>query len=102
VARLALVTGAAQRIGAAICRHLHQQGFDIALHYRASRDSARQLAEELNGLRPDSCDLWQADLEQLADIRQLASRLLAAHPVLEAPFVTGQVLTVDGGRGLSQ
>jgi pteridine reductase len=79
---LALVTGGAQRIGAAICRHLHGQGFDIALHYRASRDSARALAEQLNALRPGSCHLWQADLEQVAEVRQLAARLQAAHPAL--------------------
>jgi len=76
-----LVTGAARRIGAAICRRLHTAGYAIALHYQSSQASAEQLAAELNHLRENSCQLYQADLaeaEALADLcQQLQSRPLA-------------------------
>lgn len=39
-APVALVTGAGQRIGTAIARHLHQAGYRIAVHYRRSAASA--------------------------------------------------------------
>jgi len=71
--RVALVTGAAQRIGAVIARTLHQQGFNVLLHYRRSIDSAEALASELNAIRNDSCRLLQADLEQMDQVEQLAS-----------------------------
>ncbi|MBN7797798.1 pteridine reductase [Parahaliea mediterranea] len=82
-APLALVTGGAQRIGAAICRHLHQRGFDIALHYRRSEAPARQLADALNAARADSCTLWQADLEQAEDIGRLGKQFLHRHSTLD-------------------
>lgn len=60
--KVALVTGAAQRIGAEIVRLLHHAGMDILLHYRSSRESAERLQLELTARRPDSVCLVQADL----------------------------------------
>ncbi len=60
--KVALVTGAARRIGAVIATTLHAAGANVAIHYRGSADEARALAEKLNGLRDDSATLLQADL----------------------------------------
>jgi len=60
--QVALITGAAQRIGAAIARTLHAEGVDLVLHYRSSAGPARDLAAELNGVRADSIHLVAADL----------------------------------------
>ncbi len=57
-----LITGAAARIGAEISRSLHAAGFNIAIHYRHSAQSAEALAEQLNNLRPNSAATLQADL----------------------------------------
>jgi pteridine reductase len=56
------VTGAARRIGAAICRALHDQGMRVAIHYRGSADQAEALAESLNRQRSDSARTFSADL----------------------------------------
>lgn len=60
--KVALVTGAAQRIGAEIVRTLHAAGMDIAIHYRNSKTAAVALQTELEQQRPDSILLLQADL----------------------------------------
>ena len=60
--KVAVVTGGARRIGRAIAIHLHELGFDIALHYCNSVDSANALADELLSARSNSCQLFQADL----------------------------------------
>lgn len=62
IIKVALITGAAERIGAEICRHFHREGFNILLHYNQSAESARALAEELNGSRVDSVRTMQLDL----------------------------------------
>jgi len=59
---VALITGAARRIGATIARRLHQVGYRVVIHYQHSEQDAQQLAAELNQQRPDSAICLQADL----------------------------------------
>ena len=60
--KVALVTGGARRLGAAMVRAFHARGIDIALHYNTSRAAAESLATELNEHRAHSVRLFPADL----------------------------------------
>jgi pteridine reductase len=60
--RVALVTGAARRLGAAIVRTLHAHGASVAIHCRSSGPQARELAAVLNGVRHGSARVLEADL----------------------------------------
>src|SRR5579862_4582431 len=60
--KVALITGAARRIGAEIVRTLHAEGMNIALHYHASLDDALQLTESLNKKRAHSAIPLKSDL----------------------------------------
>ena len=60
--KVALITGAAHRIGAETARTLHAEGMRLVLHYRHSRKAAQALQKSLNEQRPDSVILVQADL----------------------------------------
>ena len=60
--KVALITGAAQRIGAEIARALHAAGADVVLHYRSSAVAAQTLADAFNAERADSARLVQAEL----------------------------------------
>ncbi len=60
--RVALVTGAARRIGAAIARRLHAAGANVLIHYRGAEADAAQLEAELNAARPGSAARVKADL----------------------------------------
>jgi pteridine reductase len=57
-----LITGAAKRIGAACARLLHDQGCNVLLHYRSSKQEAEKLFLEFNQKRPDSAKLVQGNL----------------------------------------
>ncbi len=70
----ALVTGGAQRIGAEICRTLHQAGLNLIIHYGRSAHQANALADSLNKNRADSAILLQADLRDHAELQGLAER----------------------------
>jgi len=59
---VAIVTGAARRIGAAIARALHARGLAVVVHYRGSADEASALRDELQQRRPGSVALVRADL----------------------------------------
>jgi pteridine reductase len=71
--KVALVTGAARRIGATIARTLHAHGASVAIHYRGSSDEAAALCDELNEQRADSAATFSADLTQLASLDSLAA-----------------------------
>jgi len=60
--RVALVTGAARRIGAEIVRKLHAEGMNVILHYHGSHAAANNIADELNALRANSLTTLQFDL----------------------------------------
>ena len=59
---VALVTGAARRIGASIARVLHRRGLDVVVHYRTSHEDARTLARTLDRERPGSVTTFGCDL----------------------------------------
>jgi len=69
---VALITGAARRIGAEIARQLHACGYRVLVHYRTSEAEAQALVAQLNQTRTDSALALQADLTDLAQIDQLA------------------------------
>ena len=60
--KVALVTGAARRIGAAIARRLHGAGAKVVLHYRGTENEAAQLEKELNAARAGSALKLKGDL----------------------------------------
>ncbi|TAK54664.1 MAG: pteridine reductase [Gammaproteobacteria bacterium] len=76
--KVVLITGAARRIGAVLARALHGRGARVAIHYRGSADAARQLATELNGLRPDSALTFAADLGDLGAVAALPAAVIEA------------------------
>jgi pteridine reductase len=77
-APVALITGAAHRLGAHTARHLHNRGWNIVIHYRSRQEEAQALANELNDLRAHSAVALQADLSSPDEIAPLAEQAIAA------------------------
>jgi pteridine reductase len=73
VDQVALITGGARRVGAAICRRLHAGGVNLMVHYRSSADEARALQAELNDARAESVALVQADLLHMAALPEMVA-----------------------------
>ncbi|HEC26746.1 MAG TPA: pteridine reductase [Gammaproteobacteria bacterium] len=71
---VALITGSANRIGACIARHLHQQDYRVIIHYHSSAETAQKLVDELNQQRASSADAVKANLSEPEEVTQLAER----------------------------
>lgn len=77
-AKVVLITGSAQRVGAAMARYFHQRGFNVVVHYRRSEVAAVQLVTELCKQRAASAICFQAGLEGVSSVEDLAAEALAA------------------------
>ncbi|MGH8032778.1 MAG: pteridine reductase [Luteimonas sp.] len=81
---VALITGAARRLGAAIARRLHADGYDLALHYRDSLTDMQMLAAELESRRPGSVLTRQADLAEFDRLPELIAHAMGRFGRLDA------------------
>lgn len=79
-----LVTGGAKRVGAAIVKRLHRDGWRVAIHYRASASEADALAASLNALRAGSAMTVQADLLDVFVLPGLIERCVVSFGRLDA------------------
>lgn len=68
--RTVLITGAARRIGRAIALDMGRRGWQVAVHYRGSRDAAEQLAAELRAVG-GVAETFAADLARADDVDAL-------------------------------
>jgi NAD(P)-dependent dehydrogenase (short-subunit alcohol dehydrogenase family) len=67
----ALLVGT-RRVGAIVARRLADEGVDLAISYRRSRDEAERLRESLAG-RTDRVVLVQGDLSDEGDVRRMVA-----------------------------
>ncbi len=81
--KVALVTGGAKRIGAAIVCALHEAGMRVAIHFRNSVHEAEHLRDRLNDQRSDSASSFNADLRDVQQIGRLIENVQAAHGRLD-------------------
>jgi len=75
---VALITGAARRIGAAIAETLHTEGYRVVVHCRRSRQHADALAARLNALRDQSAHVVGGDLLEFEQPERLVQQTLHA------------------------
>jgi pteridine reductase len=68
--RVALVTGAAKRLGRAVALRLAEEGADVVIHYRSSEAEAQSAVTEIEKFGRRGCAIT-ADLGSVADIKRL-------------------------------
>ena len=74
---VAVVTGAARRIGASIAAHLHAAGYELVVHYRQSAVDAQALVAQLEKARPASAIAVAADLASADGCNRLVAAAAA-------------------------
>lgn len=72
--KVALITGAAQRIGAAITRSLADAGWAVAIHYHGSSQHGEKLASEIRAAG-GVAEVFAADFVHEADVQNLISHV---------------------------
>jgi len=68
--RVALVTGAAKRLGRAVAQRLAEEGADVVIHYRSSQPEAQDAVREIEKLGRRAFAI-AANLGEVAEIKRL-------------------------------
>lgn len=68
--KVAMVTGAARRLGRSMALQLAQDGFAVVVHYRSSASDAREVVREIRRIGPRA-EAIRADLSSVAEIEGL-------------------------------
>jgi NAD(P)-dependent dehydrogenase (short-subunit alcohol dehydrogenase family) len=89
-----LITGAAKRLGRATALKLARSGYDIAIHYRASRSEADSLAAEVKAMGRRAA-LVEAELANEAEVQTIVPRAAAALGSLAALVNSASVFEDD-------
>jgi NAD(P)-dependent dehydrogenase (short-subunit alcohol dehydrogenase family) len=97
---VALVTGAAKRLGREIALTLARQGWDVAVHCRHSRAEAEAVAAEIRQLGRAAMVLC-ADLSDEAAVRQLVPQAVAALGQLDAVVNSASTFEYDDASSFS-
>ncbi len=72
--KAALITGGAKRIGAEIVKKLAKNGYNIALHYNSSYDSAKKIKEEVESVGV-KCILFQCNFYEEKEVLLLIDQV---------------------------
>jgi len=91
---VALVTGAARRIGAAIARDLARHGWAVAIHYRASKGEAEALAREIKDAGGRTATV-ACDLAREAEVETLVPRAVEALGPLTCLINNASIFEMD-------
>jgi NAD(P)-dependent dehydrogenase (short-subunit alcohol dehydrogenase family) len=100
VRKVVLVTGAAKRLGRDIALTLARQGWDVAVHCRASRADAEATVAEITALGRRAVVLC-ADLSDEAATRALVPQAIAALGQLDAVVNSASTFNYDDAASFS-
>ena len=77
------ITGAAKRIGKEIALCFSEMGWNIIIHYNSSKNDAQVLADEINGINPDSAITVQGNLDVKEDVEKVINEVRDAFPTID-------------------
>src|SRR5699024_1084730 len=72
--KTALITGASRGIGRETAVKFWREGFRVAVNYQKSAEAAKELAADLNRLRPGSALAVQADVSKKDQVLSMVNR----------------------------
>ena len=81
--KVALVTGAARRVGRTIATHFAERGAAVAVHYNRSRAEAESFAAEIERAGGKGAKAFIADVSNSAAVKKMFADFIAAYGTID-------------------
>lgn len=101
MSEIALITGAANRIGAAMARHLAQQGIAVIVHHNQSAEDADRLINEIR-TQGDRATAVQADLTNDSARAELIAKAAASFGPLTVLINNASIFEPDSAETMNE
>lgn len=76
--KTAVVTGSSRSIGAAVVKRLAQEGASVVINYASNEAAAKEVADEINGVREGAAIIIKADVSTVESCRRLLDEAIKA------------------------
>jgi NAD(P)-dependent dehydrogenase (short-subunit alcohol dehydrogenase family) len=98
--KVVLVTGAAKRLGREIALALADDGWQVAVHYRASEQEAAKTVLDCE-TRSAVCEKFECDLNNESEVRRLVPKVVKHFGQLDAVVNSASTFELDGASDFS-
>ena len=97
-----MVTGSSRSIGAAIAKRLAQDGASVVINYASNEAAAKEVADEINGIRSGAAVIVKADVSTVESCKYLLDETLKAFGKIDILVLNAGIMGLRGLREVDE
>ena len=97
-----VVTGSSRSIGAAIAKRLAQDGASVVINYASNEAAAKEVADEINGIRSGAAVTIKADVSTVESCKSLLDETLKAFGKIDILVLNAGIMGLRGLREVDE
>ena len=97
-----MVTGSSRSIGAAIAKRLAQDGASVVINYASNETAAKEVADEINGIRSGAAVIVKADVSTVESCKYLLNETLKAFGKIDILVLNAGIMGLRGLREVDE
>ena len=100
--KIAVVTGSSRSIGAAVAKRLARDGASVVINYASNEAAAKEVADEINGIRSGSAVIVKADVSTVGSCKHLLDETLKAFGRIDILVLNAGIMGTMGLRAVDE
>ena len=100
--KIAVVTGSSRSIGAAVAKRLARDGASVVINYASNEAAAKEVADEINGIRSGSAVIVKADVSTVGSCKYLLDETLKAFGRIDILVLNAGIMGTMGLRAVDE
>ena len=102
LSKITVVTGSSRSIGAAIAKRLAQDGASVVINYASNEAAAKEVADEINGIRSGAAVIIKADVSTVESCKYLLDETLKAFGKIDILVLNAGIMVLKSLREVEE